>query len=91
MALCRRRARARVQHLHFGLHPVAELGSREVLDREVDRDEVPALAAGLAQRSESPAPVRQALGTIERLAGEALNEIRGFMDSLDTRDADWAS
>jgi signal transduction histidine kinase len=50
-----------------------------------------ALAAGIAQRADSPAPVRQALGTIERLAGEALSEIRGFMDSLDSRDADWGS
>jgi signal transduction histidine kinase len=65
---------AMVQELHDGLGGIASNI---------------ALLAGMAQRDDAAPKVKRALGTIESLAAESLSEIRGFMHSLDMRDADW--
>ncbi len=47
------------------------------------------LLAELAQKNESLDEIRKSLATIAELSRESLSEIRGFIQSLDTREANW--
>jgi signal transduction histidine kinase len=47
------------------------------------------LLAELAQKNDNLREVRKSLATISELSRESLSEIRGFIQSLDTRELNW--
>ena len=93
LALTRRAADARQAMAQRRAERDARLREREAMVQDL-HDGLGGLAsniallAGMAQRDTATDP-RRTFGTIEQLATESLSEIRGFMSSLDTQDADW--